>query len=521
MTQARISRRGMLAATAAAGLVSALPGRALAGTVSTSLFRDVMLVDGTGSPAIRADVFVRGDAIARIGAVGSIEAGDARVIVGDGRVLAPGFIDLHTHGDPLEQSFESYLAMGCTTIVLGQDGGNPAVIGAGGAKGNLRDWMARIAGAAIDVNVATLAGHGALRRAAGISDAVRRPDADAMKRMTDLLDLDMRAGAFGLSYGLEYVPGVYSETPELAALGRVASRYDAVVMSHMRSEDDDRIIASIEELIGSSLPARPHISHLKVMYVKGEARAEELLRFIEDKRRGGIALSADAYPYNAGYTGVAIIFPDWALPPTDYKALVAARRQELRDYLEKRMIRRGGPDAFLFGTAPYAGKTLAQAADEAGLHFADFLVRIGPDGGAGAHFTIDQALQDRLLIDPNVAISTDGAPTIRHPRSTGTYAKLIEDYVVGKGRLTIEEAVRKATSLPARIMRFEGRGVIKVGAKADLILFDPARIRARSTYTDPFAHAEGFDHVMVNGVTALESGRKAASAGALIRRVAA
>jgi N-acyl-D-aspartate/D-glutamate deacylase len=505
----------MIYGAAASGALATWPGRAGATTASSStLFRNVTLVGGTGAPPRPADVLVAGEKIVRIASPAARTARSAaRIIEGQGRILAPGFIDTHTHGDPLEQSFDAYLAMGVTTIVLGVDGSGPRI----GDDLDLRSWMAAVDRSPLDVNVAALSSHGTLRRAVGVPDAVRRPDAAMLGRMAAQLDNELRAGAFGLSYGLEYVPGIYSETPELANLGRTASRYGAVVMSHMRSENDEDIEASINELIASTLPGRPHISHLKVVFGKGEQRARALLDFLAGKRRAGIELTADAYPYTAGYTGVAILFPQWALPPTDYSKVVAERRQELRDHLERRMIRRGGPEALLLGTAPYRGKTVAQAAQQEGLHFADFLVKIGPEGGRGAHFTMDEALQDKLLLDPFVAISTDGGPEIVHPRSAGTFAKLIEHYVVGKGALPIEEAIRKATSLPARVMRLRDRGLIRVGGQADLILFDPAKVKARSTYLDPFARAEGFDLVMVNGRPAFEQGRKVGRSGRLLR----
>jgi N-acyl-D-aspartate/D-glutamate deacylase len=459
-------------------------------------------------------VLVTGEKIARIAS--PAERGfrpAARIIEGDGRILSPGFIDTHTHGDPLEQSFEAYLAMGVTTIVLGVDGSGPRI----GQDLDLRTWMRAVARSRIGLNVAMLSSHGTLRRAVGVPDAVRGLDVAMLGRMAAQLDRELGAGAFGLSYGLEYVPGIYSETAELANLGRTISRYGAVVMSHMRSENDDDIEASIDELIASTLPGRPHISHLKVVFGKGEQRARALLDFLAEKRRQGIELTADAYPYTAGYTGVGILFPQWALPPTDYAKILAERRQELRDHLERRIVRRGGPEALLLGTPPYRGKTVAEAAKEAGLHFADFLVKMGPEGGRGAHFTMDKALQDKLLLDPFVAISTDGGPEIVHPRSAGTYAKLIEDYVVGERALPIEEAIRKATSLPARIMRIGDRGVIRPGAQADLILFDAAKVRARSTYLDPFAKSEGFDLVMVNGRVACEKGAQVDTPGRLVR----
>jgi len=504
----RLTRRQLLGTAVAGSTLAAFPALAAEPTL---LLREVLLVDGTGAAPRLADVLVAGDRIAAIAAPGA--GGPAsRTIAGEGRILAPGFIDTHTHGDPLDQSYESFLAMGVTTILLGMDGSGPRV----GDDLDLRPWLAAADRAPLDVNVATLASHGTLRRAVRIPDSVRRPDDSALARMAAQLDAELAAGAFGLSYGLEYVPGRYAEGPELANLGRTVARRGGVVMSHMRSEDDEAIEASIEELIASSLPARPHISHLKIVFGKGEARARALLDFIAAKRAAGIDLTADAYPYTAGYTGIAILFPEWALPPTDYQSVVAARRQELRDHLVARMTRRGGPEALLIGTAPYAGKTLAQASAEANLHFADFLIRIGPGGGSGAHFTMDQATQDVFVLDPDTAISTDGGPGMRHPRATGTYAKLIEDYVA-KGRLPIEQAVRKSAALPAQILRLPDRGVARVGAKADLILFDPARVKARSTYVDPFAKAEGFDLVLVNGQPAFENGQRTAQPGRLLR----
>jgi len=509
----KLSRRQLIAGALAGGGLSGLPVRAQ-GSAPSTLFRDVTLVDGTGAPPGRANVLVTGDRIARVTAPARGErVADTRVVEGGGRVLAPGFIDLHTHGDPLSASYETFLAMGVTTISLGQDGGGPGT----GREPSLESWRQAVARAALDVNVAPLVGHGTIRRLARVPDSVARPDAAGLQRMAALLDAELRAGMFGLSFGLEYVPGIYAQTPELAALGRVVARHDRVAMSHMRSENDDAIEASIDELIASASGARAHISHLKVVFGRGEARARALLDFLAAKRRQGVRLTADEYPYNAGFTGIGILFPEWALPPTDYPTVVAQRRQELYDHLVRRMTRRGGPEALLFGTPPHAGRTLAQVAEAAGRHYADVLIALGPEGGSGAHFTMDQALQDVLLVDPHVAFSTDGGPGMRHPRATGTYAKLIEDYVVRTSKLTLQDMVRKATGFPARILGLRDRGLIRPGAKADLVLFDPANVRARSTFVDPLLQAEGFDLVLVNGRPAFAEGRKVGASGALLR----
>lgn len=513
MTDSRWTRRDALGAMAACALA---PAFVRAGAPDGLLFRDVRLVDGTGAPARQADVLVRGGRIERIGKIGSGEAQGLRVVAGEGRVLAPGFIDTHAHGNPLEDSYDAALAMGVTTLVLGQDGSSPELPEGRGT--GVPAWLDAVACAKLGPNVATLSGHGSLRRQADIPDETRVPTDAQLARMQALLDGELRAGAFGLSSGLEYVPGIYAETRELAALGAIVARHDGVAMSHMRSEDADRVRQAIGEHIAASRPARTHISHLKVMYAKGEAEAESLLRFVHAKRGAGVELTADAYPYTASYTGIAILFPEWALPPSDYNAVLGARRDELRQHLRARMTRRGGPGALLFGSGKFAGRTLAQASAAEEQDFADLLVALGPRGGSAAHFVMDEALQARLLVDPIVCLCTDGGPGIRHPRSTGTFARWIEKHVVADKRLSLEEAVRKTTSLPASILRLRDRGTIRPGANADLVLFDPSRVRARSDYADPFAKAEGFDLVVVNGRPAFEDGARVGNPGTLLRR---
>jgi N-acyl-D-amino-acid deacylase len=468
------------------------------------LIRNASVVDGTGASAYRANVLIKGDTIAAIDSQMRGDVSAAREIDANGRTLAPGFIDMHTHGDPIEQSFENFLAMGVTTVVVGQDGSS-VDLKAAPAEVPFAQWAAAAEAAGVQVNVAALSGHGSIRHLAQIPDSVRHLDAEQTARMRAVLRADLQAGTYGMSTGLEYVPGIYSEPEEVLALAREVGEAGGVVMSHMRSENDDTINQSIDELAAQGAYARVHISHLKVVFGKGAERGRQLLAVIDSKRKAGVDLTADAYPYNAGYTGIAILFPEWALPPTDYKAIVAQRRDELAQYLEKRMTKRGGPEAMLFGSEPYAGQTLAEAARGAGKSYVDFLIELGPGGGDGAHFTIDEATQDVLFSDPSVGVCTDGSPGMRHPRSTGTYAKLFERYVREKGVLTVEQAVHKAAGVPARIMRFADRGVIKVGAKADLVVFDVAKVHPTSSYVDPFQFAEGFDVVVVNGKVAREN----------------
>ncbi|MFT4179781.1 MAG: hypothetical protein QM612_10035 [Thermomonas sp.] len=386
MTEPFWSRRELLAMMAAGTATALLPRAVRADAPPSSLLlRDVRVIDGTGAPARAADVLVQGERIVRIGKVSPRLVPGARTIEGGSRVLAPGFIDLHTHGDPLERTYASHLAMGVTTVLLGQDGSSPGADEEGQRR--LSHWFDAAQRAQPDINVATCSGHGSLRRQAGIDDATRTPTDAQIARLAQVLEEDILAGSFGLSTGLEYVPGLYAEPREIAALGPVVARHDGVCMSHLRTEDDDRIDSAIREHIEASRPARTHISHLKVTLGRGEARAERLLASLRAYRNAGVPLTADAYPYAASFTTIAILFPEWALPPTDYAQVLAARRDELLQALERNMIRRRGPDALLFGTGPFTGKTLAQAAQETGKPFAQVLLDLGPGGASAAHFS--------------------------------------------------------------------------------------------------------------------------------------
>jgi N-acyl-D-amino-acid deacylase len=494
--------RAILAAAASLTLASCALPRA---SDYDLLIRNASVVDGTGSSAYRANVLVKGDTIVAIDAQPRTDATAVRVIDANGRTLAPGFIDLHAHGDPIEDSFENFLAMGVTTVVTGQDGFSVG-LASSPAEVPFAQWASAAEAAGVQVNVAALSGHGSIRHLAQIPDSVRHLEAEQTAQIRKVLRADLQAGTYGMSTGLEYVPGIYSEPEEVLALAREVGAVGGVVMSHMRSEDDDKIDQSVEELAANGAVARVHISHMKIVFGRGVERGRQLLALIDSKRKAGIDLTADAYPYNASYTWIGILFPEWALPPVDYKSVVATRRAELAEYLERRMTKRGGPEAMLFGTEPHAGQTVAQAAQTTGKSYVDFLIDLGPEGGGGAHFIIDQATQDVLFGDAATAVCTDGSLGIRHPRSTGTYAKLFERYVRELGVLSVEQAVHKATGIPARIMRFEDRGVIKVGAKADLVLFDVAKVHATSSYVDPFTLAEGFDVVVVNGKVARENG---------------
>ncbi len=464
-----------------------------------SVIRNGQLVDGLGDSARAADVYINGGVIAAITAPGEVDAQVTTVIDASNKIVAPGFIDVHSHGDPLETpDFENFLAQGVTTITLGQDGDSPNVT-------DLGEWLEEVSENGIGVNLAMFVGHGTLRDLAGIGQNPA-PGADQMQRMLELLNNSLDH-AFGLSTGLEYNPGLHAQESELIEMAKIVGSRDRIIMSHMRNEDDDQLEKSIDELLSQGLYARVHISHLKSVYGKGSARAEEILGLIERARQSGIELSADVYPYNASYAGLALLFPVWSKTDEEFAVAVRDRREELEEYLVARISKRNGPEATLLATDPYTGKTLADLERELGLPFEKILIDvIGPQGGSGAYFIMDDDLQSRLLEDENITVSSDGSPTGFHPRGHGTFAKIIEEYVVNRAALPLEEAVRKMTSYSAALLGVTDRGSIEVGKAADLIIFDPSSVSAKATYAEPLQLAEGFEVVMVNGVVAFQNG---------------
>ncbi|MCO6487449.1 MAG: amidohydrolase family protein, partial [Phaeodactylibacter sp.] len=368
------------------------------------------------------------------------------------------------------------------------------------------------------VNIALFAGHGTLRQLSG-AGYKPQPAPEEMARMEALLSGALDAGCFGMTTGLEYVPGTYAGDEELAALAKIVGKRGGLAMSHVRNEDNDAVEASIRELLRQGQHCNVQVSHIKVVYGKGEERAEEILALLDSARNSGnYAVTADIYPYTASYTGIGIVFPQWAKPPHEYEQVKQERREELLSFLHQKIMSRNGPQATLFGTEPYAGKTLAQVAAEQGRAFEEVLLDIGPGGASGAYFVMDEALQGRLLEDPHIMICSDGSPTMRHPRGYGSFAKIIEQYVQEERRFSLAEAVRKMTSLPAQALGLQGRGFIREGYRADLLVFDPGKVKARATFSEPHRLAEGMDWVVVNGKVAFRDGELAGRPGRVLRK---
>ena len=479
------------------------------------LIRGGVVIDGTGAPGRRADVLIAGDRIVRIGAIDGERVAARHTIDASGKVVTPGFVDAHAHGDPRRTpEFKNFTAMGVTTICLGQDGSSP-----GGS--DLRAWLRTVERGRFAPNLATLVGHGTVRRLAGIS-MDRDPTREQLDRMVQLIEAAMAAGAFGLSTGLEYEPGRFAGAEELRRIAEPVAAHGGLVMSHIRSEDDDAIDRAVDELLVQCAAAgcAAHISHLKIVYGHGTERADRLLSSLASARAAGHRITADVYPYLASYTGIGIVFPHWARPPNDYAKVVAGRREELSSYLRRRVTARNGPEATILGTGPWRGRTLAAIASELDKPFEDVLIDdLGPRGASAAYFVMAAEVMERLLVDRHVMVSSDGSPTMRHPRGHGAFARMIREYVVERRLLTLEKAVHKMTGLTADTLGLERRGLLRKGYAADVLVFDPAQVRDRATFVMPFRRAEGFDTVLVNGEFVRRDGTFTANRpGRILRR---
>lgn len=478
------------------------------------------VVDGTGSAGRRADVLVRDDTIAFVGPVDTDTIDATQTFDATGLHVTPGFVDPHAHGNPLESPrFRNFLAMGVTTIFLGQDGSSAQAQ-------TLDNHLAAIANAGPYVNVGTFIGHNTLRHESGVGYGM--PTAAQRDTLARLVAHALQSGAFGLSTGLEYEPGGQARMPELVALAEPVATHDGVVMSHLRSEDANDIEDSVAELLeqGRRSGADVHVSHLKIVQANDTNRAHAVLDQMAAARDDGIEVTADVYPYTASFTGISILFPEWARPPNDYEAVRTRREDALRRHLRTRVQQRNGPEATLFGTGTWRGQTLAEVAEDTKQSPADVLMALGPNGPSAAYFVMDEDVMTTFLTADSTVVSSDGSPTMHHPRGYGAFARVLSHYVGPEKPLSLERAVHKMTGRTASILGLDDpkrvnppRGVVREGYAADLLAFDPGEVEDQATYTRPHRRARGMERVWINGTLtwAADSVTATRGSGAVLR----
>jgi len=499
------------------------------------LIRGGTVVDGTGRARYRADVAVQGDRIARVSTTPIDPTGARRVIDATGRIVAPGFIDLHAHLEPLLRlpAAESHVRQGVTLALGGPDGGSPLP---------LAPYMDSAQRAGLGINVAYLVGHNAIRtRVMGLAD--RAPTAPELARMQALVEEGMRDGAFGLSTGLRYIPGFYSATDEVVALSRVAAARGGIYTSHLR-EEGLGLFEGVGEAIRIGREARIPIvlTHHKAIGKAMWGQSVRTLAMVDSARAAGIDVMIDQYPYTASQTGLSVLIPPWALADGDSALARRMRDPVLRDSILRGVIDyivndRGGGDIrrVQFGRVAWQpaleGKTLFDWATQRGVPTtpegaAPLVVEGQLNGGATMiYHVIDEGDVRRIMQHPQTMIASDGRLTVpgegaAHPRAYGTFPRVLGRYVREVGLLTLEEGVHKMTGMPAARLGLTGRGVIAEGASADLVVFDAATVADRATFADPHQYPAGIGDVLVNGVPVVSGGTMtAARPGKVLRHV--
>jgi N-acyl-D-amino-acid deacylase len=449
------------------------------------------VADGTGAPLRSASIRVCGDRISAVGAFRPREG--EQVIQADGLVLAPGFIDPHNHStSELEAAplAESQVSQGITTMVLGLDGSSPWPVG---------DYLRGREASPAAANVMLMVGHATVRSHVMGDDFRRAAHPGEIRQMEKLVEQAMRDGAIGLSSGLEYEVGSYSTNDEVVALARVAARHGGIYATHIRDEAD-RSFEALREAIEIGRRARipMQISHIKMGTVGVWGRAVEAVKLIEDARRSGLDITADCYPYDAWHSTLTVLIP--------------SKRHDNPDDVAKGIADVGGAGNIsivrMEKHPEYEFRTLEEIARGKGITPVELYMEIVREGGADI---IGRSMIEKdiriFYTQPWVMVGSDGGINGRHPRSAGTYPKVIGRYVREQEWLTLPEAIRKMTSLPAMRFRLRDRGVIRPGAKADLVLFRPETVIDHSTFSEPQILSEGIEQVFVNGAQVWNAGK--------------
>lgn len=480
------------------------------------IIRGGRILDGSGNPWFVADIGIWGDRVLAIDDLSDASA--ATVIDATGLYVAPGFIDVHSHAaDGLtaedRSAARALLTQGLTTVVVNPDGRSP----------DIERQRYALVEHGLGVNVAQMVGHGSTRGAVlGMDDRQATPA--ELQRMKQIVRDGMRQGAFGLSSGLFYAPGSYAELGEVIALAEVVAEFGGVYASHIRDEADYTIgvVASVDEVIEvarrAGIPGV--VTHVKALGPNVWGQSATIARHIEAARAEGVEMYADQYPYEASSTGLsAALLPRWSqaggAEATAARFADADTRARIRAEMVDNLGRRGGADRIQFagGGPGMEGRTLQDVADEQGIDPIDFAIELITGGGAGSIISHNMQAADvqLLMAQPWTMTSSDGGlPRFGvgkpHPRSYGTFPRKIRKYALEDGIVSLENAIRSMTSLPASAFRIRDRGVLRSGAYADVVVFDVERITDRATFMEPHQYSEGIVHVLVNGRLALRDG---------------
>src|SRR3954469_5859098 len=519
-------RRAFLAACAAALMACIAGAQAQPGAAFDLVIRNGRIIDGTGSPWYRGDVAVRGDTIARIAP--RIDAPAGRVIDAGGKVVAPGFIDLHTHarrGIFQVPTADNYVRQGVTTIMEGPDGSSPLPI---------KPFLDRVAATRITPNLGLFVGQGSVR--SEVIGTINRKATDAeIDTMRGLVRQGMLDGAFGLSSGLFYVPGTFTPTAEVIELAKVAGQMGGIYISHMRDEATG-VLNSVNETIeiGEKGGLPTQVTHHKIIGKANWGKSADTLKLIDEARARGVDATIDQYPYTASSTSIqAALMPAWALeggrPEVIKRLQNASMRSELRKETARLILEeRGGGDPQNVQLArcdwdhSLDGKRLGDVTTGRGLaptidNAAETALWLIDKGGcSGIFHAIGEDDLQRILKHPATMIGSAGEVPIfgqanPHPRSYGTFVRVLGRYVRDLKTISLEDAVHKMSAFPAQRLGLADRGVLREGLKADIAIFDPATVADRATFEQPHQYAVGIAQVIVNGQIAFENGNMTAA----------